>query len=148
MKTFGRTTIYAPFTEEQFLTGTDTDIVNKIIDIINNSIDIHKKNKAETEYLQNYLYGDQDIKDKVKLTRTDINNKSVENWAYAFMDWKKAFLLGKPIQYAPLNDVANDEIAKLNSYVSYEGKAKKDQDIFEDMFTVGRAYRYKDIKEK
>ncbi len=142
MKTFGRTTIYAPFTEEEFLSGSDNDIQNKIYDILNNSITIHEQNKKESQYLQNYLYGDQDIKNKVKLTRTDINNKGVENWAFAFMDWKKAFLLGKPIQYAPLNDVANDEISKLNSYVNYEGKAQKDQDLFEDIFTCGRAFRY------
>ncbi len=142
MKTFGRTTIYAPFTEEEFLSGSDNDIQNKIYDILNNSITIHEQNKKESQYLQDYLYGDQDIKNKVKLTRTDINNKGVENWAFAFMDWKKAFLLGKPIQYAPLNDVANDEISKLNSYVNYEGKAQKDQDLFEDIFTCGRAFRY------
>ena len=142
MRTYGRTTIYAPFTEEQFLTGTDDEILNKIYDILNNSQTIHLQNRRESKYLQDYLYGDQDIKFKEKLTRTDINNKSVENWAYAFQDWKKAFLLGKPIQYAPLNDVANNEISKLNSYVNYEGKSKKDQDLFEDMFTVGRAFRY------
>ncbi len=142
MKTFGRLTIYAPYTEKEFLSGDDNAIVNKIIDIINNSVDIHNQNREESKYLNDYLYGDQDIKNKVKLTRTDINNKGVENWAWAFMDWKKAFLLGKPIQYAPLNDVANNEISLLNSYVNYEGKAQKDQDLFEDLFTVGRAYRY------
>ena len=142
MKTYGRTNIQASYTEEEFLNGNDKEILNKIYDILNNSVDIHNRNKYESKYLQDYLYGDQDIKDKVKLTRTDINNKGVENWAWAFQDWKKAFLLGKPIQYAPLNDVANDEISKLNSYVNYEGKAQKDQDLFEDIFTVGRAYRY------
>ena len=142
MKTYGRKTIYAPFTEEQFLNGTDEDILNKIYDILNNSQAIHLRNKMESMYLQNYLYGDQDIKNKQKLTRTDINNKSVENWAWAFQDWKKAFLLGKPIQYAPANDVSNTEIAALNNYVKYEGKSSKDQDLFEDIFTVGRAFRY------
>ena len=142
MRTFGRITIQAPYTEEEFLTGNDEQILNKIYDILNNSVEIHKKNRQDSKYLQDYLYGDQDIKDKVKLTRTDINNTGVENWAYAFQDWKKAFLLGKPIQYAPLNDIANDEISKLNSYVNYEGKALKDQDLFEDMFTCGRAFRY------
>jgi len=141
-KTFGRTTIYAPYTEQEFLSGTDKEILNKVYDILSNSIAIHDTNRTESKYLQDYLYGDQDIKNKVKLTRTDINNKGVENWAFAFMDWKKAFLLGKPIQYAPLNDVANDEISKLNSYVNYEGKAQKDQDLFEDIFTCGRAFRY------
>lgn len=142
MKTYGRTTIYANYTEEQLLKGTPEEIGVKVLDILKNSISIHDKNRIESIYLQNYLYGDQDIKDKVKLTRPEINNKSVENWAWAFQDWKKAFLLGKPIQYAPLDDQANEEISKLNSYISYEDKDQKDQDIYEDIFTVGRGYRY------
>lgn len=142
MKTFGRSTILANYTEEQFLSGSQAEIETRIIDIIKDSIDIHMKNKNESRYLQDYLYGDQDIKNKVKLTRTEINNKGVENWAWAFQDWKKAFLLGKPIQYAPLDDKSNAEITTLNNYVIYEDKDQKDQDIYEDLFTVGRGFRY------
>lgn len=142
MKTFGRHTIYANYTEEQLLKGKPFEQEAKVLDILQNSVDLHNVNKSETIYLQNYLYGDQDIKDKKKLTRTDINNKGVENWAWAFQDWKKAFLLGKPIQYAPLDDKANEEIVTLNNYVNYEDKDQLDQDIYEDIFTVGRGYRY------
>jgi len=142
MKTFGRSTIMANYTEEQLLSGTQEEKDNKILDILSNSIDKHNTNSAESEYLINYLYGDQDIKDKVKLTRKEINNKGVENWAWAFMDWKKAFLLGKPIQYAPLDNVANSEISLLNNYVTYEDKDQKDQELYEDIFTVGRGFRY------
>lgn len=142
MKTFGRKTIFANYTEDELLSGTPDQQIAKILDILSNSIDIHETNKTEIIYLQNYLYGDQDIKFKEKLTRTDINNKGVENWAWAFQDWKKAFLLGKPIQYAPLNNVANNEISKLNSYNTFEDKDQKDQELYEDIFTVGRAYRY------
>lgn len=142
MKTFGRSTILANYTEEQFLSGSESDIEARIIEIIKDSKDIHEKNKNESRYLQDYLYGDQDIKFKEKYTRKEINNKGVENWAWAFQDWKKAFLLGKPIQYAPLDDNANEEITVLNNYVIYEDKDQKDQDIYEDLFTVGRGFRY------
>ena len=142
MKTFGRTVIYANYTEEQLLNGEPSDVEKIILDIVKNSIDIHLNNKQEIIYLQKYLYGDQDIKNKIKLTRTDINNKGVENWAWAFMDWKKAFLLGKPIQYAPLDNVANKEISTLNRYNEFEDKDQKDQELYEDLFTVGRAFRY------
>ena len=142
MKTFGRSTILANYTEKDFLSGTDAEIESRILEILKDGIDIHLKNKSESIYLQDYLYGDQDIKAKKKHTRTEINNKSVENWAWAFQDWKKAFLLGKPIQYAPLDDKANEEITVLNKYVIYEDKDQKDQDIYEDIFTVGRGFRY------
>lgn len=142
MKTFGRSVIYANYTEKQLLSGTKEEQEAKVLDIMNNSVEIHNKNKTEIKYLQDYLYGDQDIKNKVKYTRTEINNKGVENWAWAFMDWKKAFLLGKPIQYAPLDDVANQEISLLNKYNTYEDKDQKDQELYEDLYTVGRAFRY------
>ena len=142
MKTFGRLTIFANYTEKQLLEGTQAEKDAKILDILTNSIELHNKNKADSQYLQDYLYGDQDIKNKVKLTRTEINNKGVENWAWAFQDWKKAFLLGKPIQYAPLDNVSNKEISLLNSYITYEDKDQLDQDMYEDIFTVGRGFRY------
>lgn len=142
MKTFGRTTIYANYTEAQLLNGTPDEIVKKVIDILSNSIEIHNKNAVESKYLYDYLYGDQDIKNKEKYTRIEINNKGVENWAYAFQDWKKAFLLGKPIQYAPKDNVSNEEITVLNDYLNFENKDQLDQEIYEDIFAAGRGFRY------
>ena len=142
METHGRQVIYANNTEKQLLEGTKTQIDNKVLDILNNSIDLHEQNKREIRYLQDYLYGIQDIIDKENLTRTDINNKGVENWAWAIQDFKKAYLLGKPIQYAPLSDIPSDEISKLNQYNVFEDKDQKDEDIYEDIFTVGRGFRY------
>jgi len=142
MKTFGRITLYANYTEKQLLEGTQAEKDAKVLDILNNSIELHNQNHDESRYLLDYLYGDQDIKYKVKLTREEINHKSVENWAWAFMDWKKAFLLGKPIQYAPLDNVANEEISVLNKYNVFEDKDQKDQELYEDIFATGRAFRY------
>lgn len=138
----GRQTIKANYTEEQFLSGSIEEQSRKVIDVVTNSFDIHLANKEETEYLQDYIKGIQDIKDKEKLTRTDINHKSVENWAYAFVDWKKTYLLGKPIQYAPLGDTSTEEMQILNKYTSYENKNRKDMDIYEDVLTCGRGFRY------
>lgn len=142
METYGRKTIYANYTEKQLLSGNEKQVEAKVLDILENSIEIHRFNKGETAYLIDYLYGVQDIKDKVKLTRTDINNKGVENWAWAFKDWKQAFLLGKPIQYAPLDDKANEEITLLNKYNVFEDKDQKDQELYEDLFTAGRGFRF------
>ena len=142
METHGRKTIFANYTEKQLLSGNEEQVKKKVLDILENSIGIHDFNKSETKYLVDYLYGIQDIKDKVKLTRTDINNTGVENWAWAFKDWKQAFLLGKPIQYAPLDDKANEEISLLNKYNVFEDKDQKDQELYEDIFTAGRGFRF------
>lgn len=138
----GRTVIKANYTEEQFLSGNLTDQANKVIDVVTNSFDIHLQNKKESQYLIDYIKGIQDIRFKEKYTRTDINHTSVENWAYAFVDWKKTYLLGKPIQYAPLGDSSTKEMQVLNKYTSYENKNRKDMDIYDDVLTCGRGFRY------
>lgn len=144
MKTFGRTTIFSEYTEEQILTGTLEEQAERIRGILENAIPIHDNNKNETLYLWDYYGGNQDIyRDKKKHTRTEIDNKSVENWAYAFIDFKKAFLLGKAIQYVNLGgkDTDNAEISALNDLVRYEGKKTKDMDLYEDVLVSGRGYR-------
>lgn len=143
-KTYGRTTILANYTEEQILEASnDLSKLDKIIiDIISNSKSLHDKNKLETLYLKGYYYGDQDIKYKIKHTRPEINNKIVENWAYACVDFKKTYLLGKPIQYVRLNDCSEEEISTLNKYVRYENKKAKDMEIYEDVLVCGRGFRY------
>ena len=144
MDTHGRTTLYANYTEKELLSGTREEQGIKIVDILSNIkfSGIHEQNAKESKYLEDYMYGIQDIRFKEKKTRTDINNTSVENWAYAMVDWKKTFLLGKPVQYAPINDVSNEEIIELNNYMSYENKNSLDLDLWEDVLVTGRGFRY------
>ena len=143
IKTYGRQTIYAPYTEEQFLNFQGDDLYNAVIGIIQQAENIHQKNHDDSVYLKKFLYGDQDIyRDKQKLTRPEIDNKTVENWAYAIIDFKKTYLLGKPIQYVQINDSSEDEISALNAYVRYESKKAKDLLIYEDVLTCGRGFRY------
>ncbi len=143
IKTYGRTVIYANYTEKELLSGKNDQIVEKVLDILTNAIPLHQKNKAETRYLWDYYTGNQDIYvDKQKLTRTEIDHKVVENWAYAFVDFKKTFLLGKPIQYVQSDSSASEEISTLNDYVKYENKKSKDLDIYEDILVNGNGYRY------
>ena len=146
MKTYGRTTILANYEEEDLLKAYNSEdkseLDNIIIEILSQSASIHKQNKADTLYLKGYLYGDQDIKNKTKYTREEINNKTVENWVWAFVDFKKTYLLGKPIQYVQLNDAGEKEISTLNQYVRYAKKKAKDMEIYGDMLTCGRGFRY------
>lgn len=144
MENYGRTTILANFTEQDILDASaDLKKLDKIIaEIITNSNPIHEQNRKDMKYLKAYYNGDQDIKLKEKFTRPEINNKIVENWAYASVDFKKTYLLGRPIQYVRLNDSSEEEIANLNRYVRYENKKAKDMEIFEDVLVCGRGYRY------
>lgn len=143
MKTYGRKTIYANYTESELLVPETEKVYQIVVDILKNSVDIHKNNKAETLYLREYYNGVQDIySEKKKITRPEIDNKTVENWAYAFVDFKKSWLLGKPIQYSLQGSESSNEITALNNYCSYKQKEAKDQMLFEDVLVSGRAFRY------
>lgn len=142
MNTNGRTTIYANIKEEKLLSLNEEDRIKVITNILQNSISIHNQNKSESKYLLDYLYGIQDVRNKEKKTRTDINNKSVENWAWAFMDVKKSMLVGKPIIYAPYDNISNNEITQLNKFIKEADKDIKDQETYEDLFACGRSYVY------
>lgn len=150
IKTYGRKTIYANYTLDEFYTYKNFNVmVKRVIDIIEASKPIHEANHVETIYLKNYLYGKQDIYvDKQKLTRPEINNKTVENWAYAICDFKKTHLLGKPIQYVQLDNADEEEISLLNKYVRYENKKAKDMSIYLDCLCCGRGFRYVNLDSK
>lgn len=142
IKTFGRTTIYANYSEQELLRAK-SEVLDEIVrEILANANGIHAQNQLQSTYLKDYYYGDQDIKNKVKHTREEINNKTVENRAYAIVDFKKTYLLGKPIQYVQLNDAGEQEISKLNQYVRYENKKAKDMELYEDVLVCGRGFRY------
>ena len=143
MKTYGRTTIYANYTEEEILSANEEKQKEIIIEILKNSIGIHEKNKLETKYLNDYYKGIQDIyTEKKKTTRPEIDNKTVENWAYAFIDFKKGWLLGKPIQYVQLAEEAEVGLTKLNKFCRTNNKGTKDSLLFEDILIGGRGFRF------
>lgn len=142
IKTYGRKIIKVNYTEEQLLSATEEEQNRMIIDIIQQSKSIHEYNRLVCLYLKDYYKGIQDIRHKQKYTRTEINNKTTENWCQAFIDFKKCYLLGKPIQYVQLNDSGGEEISLLNKYVRYENKKAKDMDIYEDALICGHGFRY------
>ena len=150
MQTFGRTTLFSEHTEETLLAGSLKEQAERIRQILINAIPIHETNKSECLYLLDFYSGNQDIyRDKQKHTRPEIDNRTVENWAYAFVDFKKAFLLGKPIQYVNLGGEHNEEISALNDFARCSGKKSKDIDLYEDVLINGRGYRavFKNLKK-
>lgn len=148
MKTYGRKTIYVNFTEKELLSMPIEQQNAKILEFLPDIIAVHDQNKLETDYLWGYLKGQQDVLNKEKYTRPEINNKTVENWCYAFVDFKKCWQLGKPIQYVMLNDSSNEEISALNQYARYENKKAKDLLIYEDVLVAGRGFRFTNFDEK
>jgi SPP1 family phage portal protein len=110
--------------------------------IINVSMQTHKLNKADIEYLINYSQGVQPILDKTKIVREEINNTLVINHAQMVTRTIMGYFLGTPIQYIQNGASVNkDEIDMLNRYVAYEDKASVDKELAEYQSICGTAYR-------
>ena len=131
---FGRKVIYADYKEEEM----NEDIITKIL---NDVFSVHLQNSNEIDYLEKYYKGYQPIIGKTKEIRPTINNTVVENNAYFITEFKKSYVFGEPIQYVQRGDVANEEVATLNSYMLAEDKYPKDTELAEDLYVSGIGYR-------
>lgn len=135
MGLYGRKTIYSTVKEENLNEET-------IKNILTQAIPIHMENKKDTRYLYKYYLGEQDVLNREKYTRDEIKNIVVENLAYSFVNFKKGYNFGKPIQYVQNGDTETSEIARLNDFFGYEKKHAKDFMLSEDIYVCGRGFRY------
>lgn len=133
--TYGRKTIYSTVKEKDL----DEESIKQIL---TQAIPIHMKNKQDTQYLYKYYLGEQDILTRIKHTREEIKNIVVENLAYSFVNFKKGYNFGKPIQYVQNGDIETKEISRLNDFFRFEKKHAKDFMLSEDIYVCGRGFRY------
>ena len=134
IRLFGRKIIYANYNEEDMNTETITKIMNDVFSV-------HMQNASEIDYLEKYYKGYQPIIGKVKEVRPTINNTVVENNAYFITEFKKSYVFGEPIQYVQRGDIANPEVAILNSYMLAEDKYPKDTELAESLYISGIGHR-------
>lgn len=134
IRLFGRKIIYADYNEEDMNTDTITKIMNDVFTV-------HMENANEIDYLEKYYKGYQPIIGKVKEIRPTINNTVVENSAYFITEFKKSYVFGEPIQYVQRGDIANPEVAILNSYMLAEDKYPKDTELAESLYIAGIGHR-------
>ena len=127
---YGRKTIYADYSADELT----KEVIEKIL---NDKFYIHEKNAQEIDYLYNYYKGKQPILDKTKVVREEINNIVVENNALFAVEFKKGYVFGEPIQYVQRGDIANNQVAILNSYMNAEKKHGKDSDLAEWLYIAG-----------
>lgn len=132
MELFGRRTIY---TDE--LNITDENILK----VLRQAVIDHSKNRNEIEYLYNYYRGKQDILERVKEVREEINNRVVVNRANEIVAFKTAYLVGEPVQYiSRSNDADNDSVARFNDFMSLANKSGIDEKVMTWAHICGIGY--------
>jgi SPP1 family phage portal protein len=137
----------------------ETEITrDNVIDVLQKTLSIHQKNRAEIVFLQNYEKGIQPVINRTKVNNADINNKIIVNIASEITAFKEAEFAGEPIQYVSRRgnkDVRKKEedengelvkeitekVASVNDMMISEGKQALDLEMAHDMFTCGVTYR-------
>ena len=86
---FGRSVIY-----------TDAEKIDEsnVIQVLEDALTIHDKNRKEVQHLYDVYRGKHDILNRTKEIRPEINNKIVVNYPYRIVRFKTGYELGEPIQ--------------------------------------------------
>lgn len=124
---------------------TDAEIVDasNVAEELDKAVKIHFKNSNEIEYLFNVYKGKQDILQRVKTIRPEINNKVVVNIANEIVAFKTGYAMSDPIQYVCRDGASEyfELINSLNAYMLSEGKEQKDKELADWFHICGTAYR-------
>lgn len=137
----GRQKIVIPISLNQF----NSNPIEFIKHYLQKCIAINNENKQEIEQLYNIYKGDHDIKNKVRLDgSSENNNKLVYNHIFRQVEFKKGFMVGKPIEYSKANNLKNDtdDMTYLQKYFKDSHKASKDIDKYEMLYIGGIANVY------
>jgi len=124
-------------------TSLPADSVDNIKRILVAALPEHNKNVEEIEYLLDYTKGKQEILEREKTVRVDINNRIVINNAYSIARTFSGYFLGEPIQYvASKNDEAvQTAVQELNGYFDSEYKHYVDKEIYNYVAICGLGYK-------
>ena len=124
-------------------TSLSADSVENIKRILVSALSIHSKNVEEIEYLLEYTKGNQEILEREKNVRVDINNTIVINNAYSIARTFAGYFLGEPIQYVAKRNAADvqEAVQELNGYFDSECKHFVDKEIYNYVSICGIGYK-------
>lgn len=131
---FGRrilTTTYGEITKEN------------VVRVLEDVLPDFEFNQAQIRYLHAVLRGEQAILNKKKVVRPEINFKIPVNRANEIVSFKSGYLVGEPLQYV-IREESNefvDAVHRLNTYMLFEKKPRKDMQLAKWLYTCGTSFR-------
>lgn len=129
---YGRTVIYSDVEE---ITSEN------VLEVLQKAIQVHSTNQDQIEFLYGYYKGKQNIYERVKDIRPEINYLVVENRCKEVVDFKAGYSIGSPIQYNDRTGTHPEEINELNTIMDYEGRNAIDEKTVEWNLICGTAYK-------
>lgn len=127
----------------KILTTVKAITKENVKDVLQDALSEHNANAAEITYLYDYYRGKQDVRNKQKFERENINNKITVNRANEIVTFKTAYLLNEDIQYVSTGnaDEQTNKVHQLNEYMDAEDKGSLDKEIVDWMHICGVAER-------
>ena len=116
---------------------------DNVVEVLQEAMKIHEKNRSDIDYLWKYYKGEQPILQRTKTVRPEICNRIVENRANEIVSFKVGYLCGEPIQYVGRNNdgAISKSIGILNEYMFLADKSALDREIVEWGMICGTANR-------
>lgn len=124
-------------------TGKKEITLENVVDVVGSACGVHQRNRSEIQYLYDYFRGKQDIREKDKQIRPEINNKVVVNRANEIVVFKSAYFLDEPIQYISNggDEAVSEKVRRFNDFMIAEDKVSLDKEIVDWMHIGGVGVR-------
>ena len=112
---------------------TDAEIITaeNVAEVLEKALQTHQTNAADIRYLYDYYTSKQDVLNKSKEVRPEINNIIVENHANEILSFKLGYTLGEPIQYIRRGSEGDisDKLKVLNDQMQMSDKPTCDSKL-------------------
>ena len=90
-----------------------------VIEVLEKANKVHESNASDCDYLINYFLGDQDILYREASTTSNVNNKTVVNYALPITREIVGYTLGSPVEFIAKKD-KQTEVQVINDSYDYE----------------------------
>ena len=93
---------------------------NNIIEVLQKALNIHSYNKKDCDYLIRYFLGEQDILFRPMPETSNINNKTVVNFAFPITREIVGYTFGNAIEFVAKDSNKQKQVTKLSDILEYE----------------------------
>lgn len=119
MNTESSTSTSINYGRQRILLDYEEVTPQNVIEVLEKATKIHDSNKSDCDYLIQYFLGEQDILTRESSSTSNINNKTVVNYAFPITREIVGYTLGSPVEFVAKND-KQDQVQIINDSYDYE----------------------------
>lgn len=105
---------------KRILVDYDEVTPENVIEVLQKALNIHASNRRDCEYLIKYFLGDQDILYRPSPTTSNINNRTVVNYAFPITREVVGYTLGSPVELVAKATEKGEQVQKVADGYDYE----------------------------